>query len=342
MKFLRIIIIASLLMAFTGGRAQAQSEMEQRFLKEMDALFQKGNEFYDAGYTLQSEWFYGQAIVGVRSYQYALARIAYKLVKDKEKAQDDAHDQALRAAVEEEPEEFDEDLNDIFGFDVNATLKGLKQFSKKGLELADKLEETADKLEQKVSEMGIDTDDTGRIEKKTWNNLASLSIVSPYPYFFDGVVKGYYEKSEEAKYAYACAINNPYMMRGRIDFTYLCVISLPELKDSWWRLEKKATEYLSQTNLQSFPFPRDYRNWSADYLVCEGAKLLETDGDASAALPYFDAAVRANPFDVDFFIAAAGAHLSMGDVNGGVYYINEGLMVDQNNSDLLEMAAEFK
>lgn len=342
MRLLRIYTTL-ILLALASGSVAAQSDMERRFLDEMDNLVASGDKYYDAGYTLQSEWFYGQAIVGIRSFQYALDRIAYTLVKQREAAQDKAHSDALRAYVDEGPEtvEDNDEASEILGFDVNSMLKSLNSFSKAMLDVSDKMEEKADVLEKKLEDLGIDVDGEATAMSDRWRSISSLSIVSPYPFFFEGIVQDMCGDKNKARTAYACAAGNPYIMRGLLDFTFLSSLSLQDVQSLWWRLENRATEYLNRVSVSSNPFPRDWRNWNSAYLVCKGAEILESEESVSNALPYFDAAVLANPFDVGLFISAAAAHMMMGDAKGAAYYINEGLLLDSDNADLMDMAKDI-
>ena len=310
----------------------------------MDALFAKGDEFYDAGYALQAEFFYGQAVVGIRSFQYALDRIAFMAVQKKEEAQSKAESEAAKAAIENGPEKVDDDWSDILGFDVNSMLSGVNSLAKSVGGVAESLQKSTEALADKLENfVGVDYDLEAERMDNRWTAISSLSIVSPYPYFFEGIVREMSGDKENAKKAYACAVCNPYMMRGRVDFTFLNDLTLDGIQSLWWKLERRVTKYLNRVPIPSSPFPRNWRNWNSAYLVCKGAEFMKNEeSEVSDALPYFDAAVRANPFDKDLFVAAAAAHLMMGDVKGGAYYINQGLIVDPGNSDLLEMAADFR
>ena len=332
-----------LLLVLSGGSAFAQSDMERRFLKEMDKLVESGDRYYDAGYTLQSEWFYGQAVVGIRSFQYALDRIAYALVKQREEAQDKAHEDALRAYVDKGPEkiEANEEASEILGFDVNAMLEGLNSFSKVLMGVSDKMEEKAEVMEKKLEEMGFDVDGAATVMSDRWRSLSSLSIVSPYPFFFEGIVLDMCGDRNKARTAYACAVCNPYIMRGLMDFTFLSTLSLEEVQSLWWRLENHVTGYLDRVRVSANPFPRDWRSWNSAYLVSKGAEILGSEGSVSSALPWFDAAVAANPFDAGMFVSAAAAHMMMGDAKGAAYYINQGLLLDPDNADLMDMAGDL-
>ena len=343
LKRTSLMAVTAILLFLSGSAAQAQSLMEKKFLAETDDLYAKGKEWYDDGYRLQADWYYAQAVVAVQSFKYAIANIALKVVQDMEAAEEAEQKAALKAELDKEPETVDESMNDVFGFDVNAMLSGLNKFAKAADKMADKMEEAAEKIEEKAEAMGFSMDDEKEARDKMWNILSGFSIVSPYPFFFEGLVENALGNKDEAAAAFRKSFANPYMIKTDLDFRFLDGMELPELRALYSRLDVKYTQYIQGLSLSSSSFERDWRNFNDDWLVTQGLNCLTRENPSiSESVPFFDAAVCANPFLVDNFILAASIHICTRNYERAAEYINEGLLLDPNNKDLKEMVNDLK
>ena len=74
--------------------AQSVNPEETRFLQEMDQYFEKGEEFAQIALPVIANYYYGQAVVGVKSLDEAVTAIywEHKVKADKEEEQAEVDD----------------------------------------------------------------------------------------------------------------------------------------------------------------------------------------------------------------------------------------------------------
>lgn len=326
-KLLLLCLLTLSLLSPCPALAQAPHPSEQAFMAEAEEMFQKGNKLLAQALPFQANYYYGLAVVAVSSLRYGLAEIIYVKQREEDKA-------ALKEKEEKEKQEREEKLD---GMDIEdgGLLSAL--FS-----LADKLGETAEKMEEKVTELGLD-EDSERLE--IWDFLASLSMASPYPYFFEAISWDYKGKEQKAAECYANAVMNPMLKSSVLDFTYWEDMSAAELRVISRRLKKKEDEYLGAFTLIPFSAggKRDPMAFYDEYLTAKAYDILKKDpADASNASRLYEQAVYVNPFNASNFAGAALLCGLAGDMKKAAFYLNEGLLLDPDHKGLKEIAGRWK
>ena len=148
-------------------------------MAEAEEMFQKGNKLYEQGYMLQANYYYGQAVVAVASLRYGLSELIYVKQRDERAA-------AKKAAEEKQRKEDEEDMEDWGWEDEGGLLTALTN-------LTGKLDTMTEKLSQELVNMELDEDNE---RSEAWDLLATQSIASPYPYFFEAIS---WDKEKEDK-----------------------------------------------------------------------------------------------------------------------------------------------
>ena len=157
---------------------------ETAFMAEAEEMFQKGNKLYEQGYMLQANYYYGQAVVAVASLRYGLSELIYVKQRDERAA-------AKKAAEEKQRKEDEEDMEDWGWEDEGGLLTALTN-------LIGKLDTMTEKLSQELVNMELDEDSE---RSEAWDLLATQSIASPYPYFFEAISWDYKGKEDKARNA---------------------------------------------------------------------------------------------------------------------------------------------
>ena len=352
---MRKILILLLLCVGFGAGAQQTYPAEEAFLKHTDRLYEEGQKWAAGGFFMQADWYYAQAAVAVESFQYALISLSRNNLQQAEEARKKAREEARKAQYADTPTEVDEESQEMamemFGLDVNSLLKGLNNIANAAEELADKVEEATPAFEQEMKDLAerilgpIEWDDWKVERARTWDRIASKSIVSPWPWFFEAVTNlclGL--PQEDAAEPYTYAVINPNFPQMDLDFTFLETISRDGIKDLYYRLDAKRAQYESNlgTTVQT-SLPRDWRNFSYTHLLQQGVKILQDDENRyPEAAPWFVEAVKAFPFDAEILCAAACALIANSDIETAVSYINMGLLLDPNNSNLQTLVSDLK
>lgn len=175
-----------------------------------------------------------------------------------------------------------------------------------------------------------------------WDTIASISYVSPYPYYFEGLVYHVQGQMEEASECYRNAIQNPNFPEGGLSFYFLNDLSIDELlvlKEDLVAMENSiyATYTPTFSSLERNPL-----YFSDAYLRAAALEALrQHPADTVAAQTYYSMALKVNPFDPKNFTALALLAIESGDVESAVYYINEGLWIDPEDSTLNQLADQF-
>lgn len=352
---MRKILILLLLCVGFGAGAQQPYPAEEAFLKHTDRLYEEGQKWAAGGLFMQADWYYAQAAVAVESFQYALISLSRNNLQLAEEARKKAREEARKAQYADTPTEVDEESQEMamemFGLDVNSLLKGLNSVANAAEEIADKVEEVTPAFEQEMKEMAerllgpMEWDEWKAQRAQTWDRIASRSIISPWPWFFEAVTNlclGL--PKEDAAEPYTYAVVNPNFPQMDLDLNFLATISRDEIKELYYRLDAKRAQY--ESNLGSSvqtSLPRDWRNCSYTHLLQQGVKILQDDENRyPEAAPWFVEAVKAFPFDADVICAAASALIANSDIETAVSYINMGLLLDPNNSKLQALVSDLK
>ena len=329
MKQLLFISILSVL-SFCGNDDSSAEDIldgsvypeERAFLEEAVRLYESGEDCEDKGFALQANYYYGQAVVAVASFRYAVNEL---ILIHKKKA-DDKAEQARKEAKKKQEAEEQEDWDDWEMEDEGGLLTAIT-----------KLSEKLDPLAEKADSIGRIRDAKEEAEeiKSMWNQIAAQSLSSPYPYFFEGILFDYQGKKVEAAECYANALMNPHYPEEPWDFRFLAGLSREDLKALSRRLREKEDLLRQPFVLNTSFYKRDYRNWDDIYLCSLATDTLKADTTAvGIALRYYEAALKANPFDPAYFVGCACLSARIGDGKQAAYYINEGLLLDPGHEGL--------
>lgn len=320
-----LVMLGTFVFGSTSGQGDAHPT-ETAFMAEAEAMFRKGNELYDQGYMLQANYYYGQAVVAVASLRYGLSELIYVKQRDEIAA-------AKKAAEEKQRKEDEEDMEDWGWEDEGGLLTALTNFS-------EKLDTVNKELDKALVKMGLDEDNE---RSEAWDLLASQSIASPYPYFFEAISWDYKGKGKKARECYINAMCNPAFPSTVWDFTYWQDLSSAELKVISKRLLPKEEEYRKYFNMNTYSCPRHYLNFDDDYLTAKAVDTLTVLPSATgAALMMYETAVQANPFNARNFAGAALLSVQSGDSIKAARYLNEGLLIDAEDEGLQILLKTWK
>lgn len=329
MKHLLLISILSALSFCKGEGNEAKDisggsvyPVERAFLEEAARLYGLGEDCEDRGFTLQAGYYYGQTVVAVASFRYAVNELILIHKKEADDKAEQVRKEAKKKQEKEEQEDWDEwETEDEGGF-LTAITK-----------LAEGLEPLAEKADSinKISDAIEDAKEIGSM----WNLIAAQSLSSPYPYFFEGILHDYRGEKKEAAECYANALMNPNYPEDPWDFRFLADLSRKELKALSRRLREKE-DILRQPFVPTTSFyKRDCRNWDDTYLCSLAIDTLKADTTAvGIAFRHYEAALRANPFEPACFVGCAYLSAKMGFGKQAAYYINEGLLLDPEHKGL--------
>lgn len=299
---------------------------ETAFMAEAEEMFQKGNKLYEQGYMLQANYYYGQAVVAVASLRYGLSELIYVKQRDERAA-------AKKAAEEKQRKEDEEDMEDWGWEDEGGLLTALTN-------LIGKLDTMTEKLSQELVNMELDEDSE---RSEAWDLLATQSIASPYPYFFEAISWDYKGKEDKARECYANAMCNSAFPSTVWDFSYWQDLTSGELRAIARRLLPKEEEYRKYFHLSTYSCPHHYLNFDDDYLTAKAADTLVVLPTAvGAALMLYETAVQANPFNARNFAGASLLSVQNGDSVKAAYYLNEGLLIDPENKGLQTLLNVWK
>ena len=181
---------------------------------------------------------------------------------------------------------------------------------------------------------GVAPAEDGRL--RDWDAIAALGWVSPFPYFFEGVVLEAKGDSAGAAECYRKAALNPNFLEGMESNKTIKNLDEKALKGLQATLEELEDKiFAAAYGPCSVNIPRDENNFSVDYLRKKAQACLEAEEeDLFGAYEYFSAALQINPLDGDNYANAAIVALYMDDGDMFLGYLNEGLMVDPNNARL--------
>ena len=168
---------------------------------------------------------------------------------------------------------------------------------------------------------------------RDWNYIAALGWMSPFPYFFEGVVLEAKGDSAAAAECYRKAALNPNFMEGMEQYNTIKDLDENALNALKTALEELEDKIFEATDGPSFiNIPRDENNFDVSYLRDKALECLEAeDEDLLGAFDYYKAALYANPFDGDNYANMAFTALFIDDGGLFLYYLNEGLLVDSDN-----------
>ncbi|NLT58150.1 MAG: hypothetical protein GXX99_04225 [Clostridiales bacterium] len=173
-----------------------------------------------------------------------------------------------------------------------------------------------------------------------WDAIAAMNYASPYPWYFEGLVHSAQDQGEEARACYEKALLNPAFSAEHDEaLSTLLVLSaeeLAQLRDSLTALEDAIFAVYAP---KPAGYPREAMGFSDRYLSALARESLQANPeDCRGALRHYEAALRVNPFEGDYFAACALMHLQMEDLDRVFFYVNEGLFVDPGHEGLRRIA----
>ena len=178
---------------------------------------------------------------------------------------------------------------------------------------------------------GISPEEDGRL--RDWDTIAALGWISPFPYFFEGVVLDAKGDSSSAAECYRKAALNPNFTDDIENYKTIKDLDEKALKSLKTVLEEQEDKIYEATYGFSFVFiPRDENNFDIEYLRGKAIACLRAEEvDLFGALDYYLAALQINPFDGDNYANLAIVSLFMEDSDMYSLYIDEGLAIDPDN-----------
>lgn len=100
-----------------------------------------------------------------------------------------------------------------------------------------------------------------------WDKIASMNYSSPYPYYFEGLVYNYQEKSDDARKCYEKALVNPSFSPAEDEsLSVMLAMSADELKSVKSRLIELEDMIFAVYRPDDTVYPRSELNFSDEYL----------------------------------------------------------------------------
>ncbi len=174
---------------------------------------------------------------------------------------------------------------------------------------------------------------------RDWDTIAAISYVSPYPSYFEGLIYHIQGDKDNATEKYKEAIRNPSFPQENFSFHYLSELTSEELsalRDELLLLEKGIYEVFTPERAL---IPRHPLNYDDEYLRAKAKAVLEEEPENyEMAINYYHAALQVNPFEGKNFAGRALLAIFSEDMEKGLYYINEGLWIDEDSEELKQLA----
>lgn len=172
-----------------------------------------------------------------------------------------------------------------------------------------------------------------------WDTIAEISYVSPYPSYFEGLIYHIQGDKDKATEKYKEAILNPSFPQENFSFYYLSSLTTEELsvlRDELLLLEQGIYEVFTPKKTL---IPRHPLNYEDEYLRAKAKAVLEEEPENyEMAINYYQAALQVNPFEGKNFAGRALLAIFSEDMEKALYYINEGLWIDEDSEELKQLA----
>ena len=166
-----------------------------------------------------------------------------------------------------------------------------------------------------------------------WDIISEINYSSPYPSYFEGLIREVQGKREEAIELYAASSVMTAFPEEGLDFYYLkkmSIESLYALRDELRSIEE--TVYAAYTPVLSGR-GRDFAAFDPEYLLDLSAEAIKKD-DYAGALLYAKDALKTGPFDPSIWQGAVLAAIYAEDLELAGEYLDEGLTVFPDDSGL--------
>lgn len=173
-----------------------------------------------------------------------------------------------------------------------------------------------------------------------WDQIAAMNYASPYPYYFEGLVYNAEAQNQYAQLCYERALTNPdFSAEYAESLVVLEILPIDSLKRIKERLTAMEDRIYAVYEPQNLSVPRSEFNYSDAYLRTAAKETLNGNPEEyQPALNFYQAAITVNPFEGDNFLGCALMCLYLNDIEGTVYYINEGLLIDPEHEGLSDLA----
>lgn len=174
---------------------------------------------------------------------------------------------------------------------------------------------------------------------KDWESIGAISFVSPYPYYFEGLIYHIQGNESMAQELYKSAILNSNFPKDGISFYYLNELSTDKLLEVWNELYTMESEIYNVFNPEAYEIDRHPMNYNDEYLRAKAKDILEqAPNNYSEARKYYHAALMANPFELKNFACCAVISIFEDDINAAINYVNEGFWIEDDNEELNQLA----
>lgn len=172
-----------------------------------------------------------------------------------------------------------------------------------------------------------------------WNEIASMSYASPYPWYFEGLIFISQGKNDEAQACYELALLNPAFSAEHDEaLSVMLAMSVKELEAVREKLVALEDKISAVYKWKQTAYPREKLGFDDVYLRTLAKECLEANPtDYRGALRHYEAALKVNPYEGDNFVGCALMHLYLEEMDEAYFYVNEGLFVDPEHAGLNEM-----
>lgn len=169
-----------------------------------------------------------------------------------------------------------------------------------------------------------------------WDEIASMSYASPYPWYFEGLIFSSQGKNDEAQACYEKALMNPAFSAEHDEaLSVMLAMSVKELKATREKLAALEDKISAVYEWEQTAYSRETLGFDDVYLRTLAKECLEANPtDYRRAFRYYEAALKVNPFEGDNFVGCALMHLYLEEMDEAFFYVNEGLFVDPEHEGL--------
>ena len=172
----------------------------------------------------------------------------------------------------------------------------------------------------------------------SWDQIAGISLASPFAYYFEGLLAHFQGEDELALELYTNAFLNPMSPEDGLNFYYLRNMKITDLYALRDQLREKEDKIYAKFNgaVRLSECPRDRFNFSGEYLRALAREALEAE-DIKTADIYAQAALNADPFSANTYKIAAVCALANDRLYEAGGYIDEGLTLASDDPMLGEL-----
>lgn len=157
-----------------------------------------------------------------------------------------------------------------------------------------------------------------------FDSLGKLCHASPFPFYFEGLICEFQGENDRAEELYKYAAVMSFFPDNGMDFYYLRNLEIGELyalRDTLCGIENDVyAEFVPVL----YDYPRTVYSSIAEYLYLDAMELLEAGKYAEAVVPA-RLAVRIDPDEDDFWVAAVSAAMYADEPYQAVLFLEEGL-----------------